>query len=216
MLSADLYVIEGGDAAGKATQAALLAEYLESKVVSFPRYDTPHGQLIKDLLNQHVGTAATPAGLLYGTASLPRRREAQVLQALMTYDRYSCADLWKPGPLVLDRYWMSAAVYGWLDGLDHNELQQVHRALPAPRIAILLTVDPEVQVERLKSRGRPIDRYEAQLATIQQVQARYQALWRERQEVDEARFWPIIDGNGTVKQVHESVLRAVAAVGGAR
>ena len=56
-----LYVIEGLDGSGKATQAALLTEHLSAKglpcrKLSFPDYDDPSSTLVKTYLHGEIGT----------------------------------------------------------------------------------------------------------------------------------------------------------------
>ena len=60
-MNGKLYVIEGVDGSGKATQTellyqALLAEGKPVRKVSFPDYDSPSSSLIKMYLNGEFGT----------------------------------------------------------------------------------------------------------------------------------------------------------------
>lgn len=211
---AEIYVIEGPDAVGKATQARLLAEYLDCKSIAFPRYDTPTGQLIEDLLHRRLTLDE------HSSAPAPKSdralREARVLQHAMTWDRYTCAELWEPErTLVLDRYWMSGWVYGSLDGLAPAELVQAHRGLPVPAHTFLIDVPPEEQLRRLNARGRAKDRYEERAAFLAQVRDRYiELLDDDRYLLDPVngtlgKNVTIVNGLGTPEEVHARIVQAI-------
>ena len=56
-------VIEGGDSAGKHTQAKLLVKHISQKkskteLLSFPQYDTPFGELVAKYLRGEYGSLA--------------------------------------------------------------------------------------------------------------------------------------------------------------
>lgn len=211
-----LYVIEGPDAVGKATQAAMLADYLETRVIAFPRYETETGKLIKDLLMKRIEVVKTPGPST--PVSDAQRRDAMVLQQAMTFDRYTCKELWEhDGPLVLDRYWMSAWVYGGLDGLNAADLMQAHRGLPRPTHSFLLDVPLEQQVERLRARGREKDRYEdGATAFLERVRNAYLRLWDDESLMladpcPLGRDVTIIDGTGTPEAVHRRIIGALSA-----
>ena len=62
-----LYVIEGLDGSGKATQATLLTDYLTGKGIpcrklSFPDYNDPSSTLVKMYLHGEIGTLEEDAG----------------------------------------------------------------------------------------------------------------------------------------------------------
>lgn len=192
-----LITIEGPDAVGKATQAALLAEYLDGKVVSFPRYDTPQGRLIKKYL----------FGKFDGF--LDEEERAIGLQSVMTWDRYAGYDMLSQAvagerDIVTDRYWMSGYVYGRLDGLDEDTLLRIHESLPQPRVAIFLEVPVDEQIRRLKARGRPVDKYEKEDLCARMIHE-YDGLW-DRLEVRMPHVrWLHVDGVGSVVEVHQRI-----------
>lgn len=215
MRTAELYVIEGPDAVGKATQSALLAEYLETQVVAFPRYETETGKLIEDLLHRRVEAWRTPKGMREEPKSDPKLRDARVLQHAMTWDRYTCRELWDhAGPLVLDRYWMSGWVYGSLDGLDRAELMQAHRGLPVPEHTFILDLPGEEQLRRLAARGRVKDRYEEQAAFLERVRARYLDLAHDEslmlaEPCPLGRAVTVINAEGPTDEVHRRIVNAI-------
>lgn len=216
MHHANLFVLEGPDAVGKATQAQLLAQYLGAPAIAFPRYTASQtGAVVNDLLHERVM-------ILRGTAhsspkSDPKLRDALMLQHAMTFDRYTCDELWETTDeraLVLDRYWMSGAVYGALDGLDKTMLLKAHRGLPTAKVAILLTLPIELQVERLLKRGRLPDRYEAQKERLVEIDQLYRGFWAAAPDAAlpwlARTRWLVVDGQGTVEEVHARIIDAIA------
>lgn len=196
-----LIAFEGIDGAGKATQARLCRERQGADLVSYPRYATPHGELILLLLQNRL-QLTVPGGP--GVPPLARER---VLQALMTYDRYAA-----PAPAtdgrwtVLDRYWHSGAVYGTFDGLDLDELVRVHAPLPQARWNVLVDVPEAVALERIAARGRETDAYESsgQLGVMQDL---YQRLWARMAEVHPGRY-VVVDGARSTAEVAAAVQEA--------
>lgn len=211
----ELYVFEGGDACGKATQSKLLASALETEVLDFPSYSrTPAGRMVDDLLHFSKEDRATLAKLFPRAANdLPFARLVQYAQ---TWDRLSCTDLWAyPKPkLVLDRYVMSGFVFGSiLDGLPMSELLQSHRELPAPTRAFLLDVPVEVQMERLQTRGRVPDIYEARegLKTrLTKIREGYQTVWQTYgPAMWPTTAWIVLDGSLSAQEVHRDVIDTI-------
>lgn len=153
-----LYVIEGLDGSGKATQATLLTDYLTGKGIpcrklSFPDYNDPSSTLVKMYLHGEIGTLeeVNPYG-----ASL-----------FFTVDRYaSYCRHWRPDYeagkiLVADRYSTSNIPHqmsrlpkeewdGFLDWLCDVEYNKV--GLPRPTAVVYMDVDPEVSRRLLSER----------------------------------------------------------------
>ena len=153
-----LYVIEGLDGSGKATQATLLTDYLTGKGIpcrklSFPDYNDPSSTLVKMYLHGEIGTLeeVNPYG-----ASL-----------FFTVDRYASykkdwGSFYENGGIVIaDRYTTSNAVHqcsklppeqwesflGWLFDYEFHLL-----GLPAPDEVIYLQVDPAVSQKLMTQR----------------------------------------------------------------
>jgi dTMP kinase len=193
-------VIEGIDAAGKNTQAKLLAEKLKGKVISFPRYETPIGAMIKDVLHSDPR--------FNGYSSEQRHL---LLQSLMRMDKRLAQNeiSESPVPIIADRYWHSAWVYGQLDGLPPAALLQ--NDLREPMIAFLLDLSPTAAVERMVARGRPLDRYEAEHASFAKLAGLYRNLWGFG-AVSGSPLYVTIDASGTPEAVHAAIMRYVRMV----
>lgn len=154
-----LYVIEGLDGSGKATQTALLCDYLRSsgrnvRHVSFPNYDESSSALVKSYLAGEFGKS-------------PDAVNAYAASSFYAVDRYAAykkhwqRDYENGAVIVADRYTTSNAVYQmtklprgewdaylqWLEDYEYRLL-----ALPAPDRVIFLDMPPEVSQRLLSGR----------------------------------------------------------------
>lgn len=201
-----IVVLEGIDASGKATQTKRLVERFKAKGLrserfDFPRYQTKVGQEILGLLTQKWNVQ----GITEDEDDVAARR-ALVLQSLMTVNRYEFYDYLKgweddqEGVLVLDRYYASGVVYGSCDGLNRDFLMQLHKALPQPTSWVFVDIPVEESVTR-----RPIrrDEYETREGFLEKVRGAYIDLFSEHN-------WNIIDGLGTVDEVHDRIWQKVS------
>jgi dTMP kinase len=117
-----IIVIEGGDQAGKKTQTQLLANALrkrkiKTKVFSFPDYSTPIGKEIKKYLN--------------GKRKLP----VQVVHCLLAANRWEKLKeikdaISKNSVLIMNRYHQSNLVYGLVNGMKLDWLENLDAGLP--------------------------------------------------------------------------------------
>lgn len=209
--------LEGIDASGKATQAAMLTDRLTRLgraplSVAFPRYDTPLGRLILRALRGEIVVAEgyERADGRRGASGLATMYEnATVLQCLMLVDKCDGAvdihaALRAGTDVVLDRWWPSAIAYGSADGLASDWLFRTVHVLPAPDVMILLDVPPTVARQR---RPRAQDRYEADREQQLQVRAHYLDLWAKL-----GASCRVVDGVGTIEEVHDRVWNEVLAV----
>ena len=195
----ELFVIEGGDACGKTTQAKLLADALRTRVVGFPRRGES-GSPIGQVLDRYLKGDRAFANLDPAHPFSDPLEDARVFQAMMTWDRYSCADLWDAPEqtLVLSRYIPSGLVFGQLDGIPLPELVQAHRGLPHAKIAFWLDLPVETQMERMLGRAEVEDRYEKRdglMERLLKTRAYYYEVWTRVGPVRWPRTnWAIING----------------------
>jgi dTMP kinase len=182
---------EGLDQSGKETQARRLRARFEQdgrtvRSISFPDYETPIGQEIRQAL---------AGGRDFGP---------EVMQLLYIANRFE----YKPrmehwlgaGDIVIcDRYRASSVAYGEAQGLDPQWLEEIQRHLPAPAMTILLDIAPATAVERKRS-GR--DRYERDLALLARVRESYRRQARRG-------GWAIIDAEPSKDLVTDAVTQAV-------
>lgn len=156
-----LIVIEGLDGSGKTTQTQLLYDELISqgrsvRMLSFPRYDTTSGQLIRDYLNGAFGSDAMSTN-------------PYAVSDLYAIDRYiSYEKEWKDfynqaNSIVLTtRYTTANAIHqlaklpreewdgflSWLYDLEYRKF-----AIPEPDMVLFLEMKPEISFELIKKRA---------------------------------------------------------------
>ena len=156
-----LYVIEGVDGSGKATQTellyqALLAQGKNVRKVSFPDYDSPSSSLIKMYLNGEFGTD-------------PQSVNAFATSIFFAVDRFaSFRKDWQQfyedgGIIIADRYVTSNLVHqagkiadadekeryiAWLSDLEYNIF-----GLPKPDCVVFLDMPPAYSLRLRQQRG---------------------------------------------------------------
>jgi dTMP kinase len=194
------------DASGKNTQTRLLAERLikaELKVhcYSFPRYETPLGQVILRHLKSEVSMTDKGGSTVH--------EDALVFQCMMTADKYAVADVISAAQnrdeiVIADRWTQSAICYGSSDGLPTEWLTRVQAWLPKPDLNILLDLPFEKSWQRRPERR---DRYEKNADKLQEIQSLYRNMWLREMETDAS--WVIVDAEPPMEVVAKSVLDAV-------
>jgi dTMP kinase len=182
-----IVAIEGCDAAGKATQAKLLADYLDQQAqiesmaeghasavsktclrLSFPAYNTPYGKLIYSQLRR----AWAPQ---WSTEDPDPDLRAHVLQAMMLANKFELADqieranITEGRNVVLDRYVISGLAYGMADGLSLELLERLHARLPKAH-HVLIDIPVEESFKR-----RPVrdDAYESDRDRLSRARSNY-------------------------------------------
>jgi len=210
-----LIVIEGGDAAGKMTQSTRLAECLKGQRFAFPNYDSPTGRLILGHLKKDWACRAV--------AGEPIEGDNLVFQCLQTVNRLEVVSRIKKaldaGPVVCDRYWQSAVIYGTLDGLDSDWLSAVQRD-PMPEADINILIDLPIE-EGFKRRPERRDRYEVNREFMERVRAEYLRLWAPNAPVgyfdanetfesfNSGKKWFVVNGRYPAERVHEIIFEIV-------
>ncbi|HET9071777.1 MAG TPA: dTMP kinase [Acidimicrobiales bacterium] len=198
-------VLEGGEASGKSTQAARLAERLGALLTREPG-GTPVGERIRNLLLDPVPAAPGGAGGL-----APRTEALLLLAARAEHVAAVIRPALEAGrDVVCDRFAGSTLAYqGWGRGLPVAELRSLSGWAAAgcePDLVVLLQVPPAVGAARLAARGRAADRMEGAGASFfERVEEGFAAL----AAADPDR-WVVVDGDGTVDAVAERVAAAVA------
>jgi dTMP kinase len=186
-----LIAFEGLDQSGKETQSRHLRARLEQegrtvRSVSFPDYETPIGQEIRQALAGERDVAPDVMQLLYIANRFEYRPRL---------DHWLAA-----GDIVIcDRYRASSVAYGEAQGLDPAWLEHIQQPLPEAALTVLLDLSPSTAAERKRS-GR--DRFERDLALLARVRESY------RRQAARAG-WVVIDAEPGKDVVAGAVTRAV-------
>lgn len=192
--------LEGGEGAGKSTQARLLAAALaeQGRAVLLTREPggAPGAEALRAMLlgGTHRWSAAAEAHLHFAArAEHLVRTILPALAAGMT--------------VVCDRFADSTLAYqGYGQGADRELILGLTRLLPRrPDRTLLLRVSPAVGGARIARRPGGLDRYEAMDAAFH---ARVAAGFEAIAAAEPGRF-RVIDADGDVDAVHRAVLDAV-------
>lgn len=183
--------VEGLDGCGKTTQTKLLVRRLRRK-----RYDAiytaePSRGKIGKFIKRHC---------LHG-----EKRVSSIIEALLfAADRFEHVEdvivpaIGKGKIVVSDRYVYSSLAYQGAAGLDLEWIEKVNEHAIHPDLAFFIDVKPEIVVKRLKPKKSVMEN----LQTQQKVREVYMKFVENGELVK-------IDGNGSVQEVAESILKAV-------
>lgn len=201
--------LEGGEGAGKSTQARLLAEALRLRglevVVTREPGGTPGAEAIRGLLLDGVEGD--------GGVSWNPRAEALLFAAARSdhVHRLIRPALSRGAWVVCDRYLDSSRAYqGGGSGLSDDEIGLLHRIGSEgllPDLTLLVEVCPEVAVERLARRD--VDGSDRIGGRDGAYHARVAGAFSAFAEAEPVRF-ARIDGNGDPQATHALVLAALA------
>ena len=186
-----IIVIEGGDQAGKKTQSALLAKALrlkklKTKIFSFPDYSTPVGKEIKEYL------------------SGKRKFPPQVIHCLLAVNRWEKLDEIKKAitnnsVIIMNRYYQSNLVYGLVNGLKADWLENLDSGLPKSDIVIVLNVNPKESFCRKKSKR---DKFEKNKNFSQKISNTYRVIAKKKN-------WKLVDASRSKEEVHKSIIKLI-------
>ena len=204
-------VLEGIDGSGTTTQTARFAARVRAlghsvRMTREPS-DGPVGTLVRQVLG---GRVVIPGGGAPGWATMA------LLFAADRMDHVECdivPVLADGGVVVSDRYDASSLAYQSISsGGEAREalewIRTLNRYVLRPDLTVVLDVPPDVAAERRQHRGEAAQIYEQN-----EVQRALSAFYR-----DLARHMPsdvvvVLDGTGTVEEVHERVWDAYGRLG---
>lgn len=200
--------LEGGDGVGKSTQSRLLTEWLESEghevVLSREPGGTTLGAEVRRLL-LHGGDAvgdvdARSEALLY--AADRAQNIAKVVRPALE----------RGAVVVQDRFIDSSLAYQGagrvLDAADVRSINEWAADGLWPHLTVLLDLDPEAGVRRVKTREQGLDRLEAETREFHEsVRRAFQAMAAAEPD----RFL-VIDAAATPEEIHLAIRPRVAAL----
>jgi dTMP kinase len=202
--------LEGGEGSGKSTQARVLARALRQRGlrVELTREpgEGPLGREIRKILLRARRDIPPLAELFLYEADRAAHVE-RVRAALSSHDA-----------VISDRFHDSTVVYqGFARGLDRRLIHDIHRAVlggMAPDITVVVDIPADAGLLRARARNRAArtaraeGRFEAEaLAFHRKVRRGYLALARR-----EPRRVRVVDGTGSVREVHARVLALVEPI----
>ena len=184
-----IIVFEGGDQAGKKTQSTLLEKKLKSakiktKLFSFPDYSTPIGKEIDQYLHGK------------------RKFSPQVIHCLLAANRWEKIDEIKKAQqrnsvIIMNIYRESNLVYGLVNGLKLDWLENLDLGLPKSDLVIVLDVPQTESFSRKRSNR---DRFEKNKDFSQNISRTYKKMAKKNK-------WKIIDATKSKQEVHQSIMK---------
>ena len=197
--------LEGGDGAGKTTQANLLETWLSEAGRTVLRTREPGGsevgQLIRDIVLHHRGDIAPRAEALLYAADRAHHVATVVRPALERGD-----------VVIQDRYLDSSVAYqGAGRVLDAEEIRNLslwatEGALPD--LTVLLDLDPQVARTRLDAADKPFDRLEAEKL---EFHVRVREAFLALADAESARFL-VLDAAASPSEIADAVRTRVASL----
>jgi dTMP kinase len=198
-VTARLFALEGGDASGKSTQAAILARRLDAELTGEPG-STAAGAAIRSLVLDPDLPALDARAEALLLAADRAQHVAEVIRPALAAGRH----------VVTDRFVGSTLAYqGYGRGLDLDELRRQSAwacaGIEADRYVL---IDVPVDVARARLAGSRPDRLEAEAAAFhERVVGGYRALAAAAPD-----RWVVVDGVGSVDEVADRVWSAVGVV----
>ena len=193
--------LEGGEGAGKSTQAGLLADALcrSGRAVLQTREPggAPGAELLRGVLLSGQIDWAAPAETLLHFVARAEHVEKTIRPALE-------AGFW----VVCDRYFDSTLAYqGYGQGADRARIAALSAMVGlTPDLTLMLHVSPAVAVDRLGRRGLAADRYERLDAAFH---ARVNAGFRAIAAAEPGRC-AAIDADGAAADAHAAVMTEIS------
>ena len=183
-------VIEGIDQSGKKTQSILLRNRLKKKgykvgYISFPKYNTSIGKLVKKCLHDDSFSLEMSHILLSANRW---ESEKEIRYKLENMDFVVC-----------NRYCDSNIAYGLANGLKKEWLENLDLGLPKSDLTILIDI-PIIESVLRKSENR--DRYEKDKKFLNNVKSRYKKLATKNK-------WSRIKGNKSKEEVSKEIWNLV-------
>lgn len=195
---------EGGEGAGKSTQARLLAAALERRglpsVITREPGGTPGAEAIRALLLGTEGEGWNPRAEALLFAAARSDHVERLIQPAVAAGKW----------VICDRFVDSSRAYqGGGSGLSDAEVLELHRIGSGgllPDLTLLIEVSPEVA--RQRTAARDVDGADRIGGRDDAYHAKVAAAFARFAEAEPARF-ARIDGNGDAEAVHSAVMAAL-------
>jgi len=224
-MAGKLIVIEGGDGAGKATQAKLLIDRLLSdghqvKTLDFPRYiDNQFGRLIRECLDGKRGDFMQMDPRVVAALYAADRFESKSMleewlqgDHIVVLDRYVSANMMHQGAKLAD----AAELPDLIEWIDHTEFEVF--GVPRPDVTFYFDI-PYGSRQKLKQQAVEEGKHTGELDVAEQDQEHQRLVGeRARKIVDLRPDWRQVtcctddDQLRTREDIHEEVYKIVANI----
>lgn len=172
-MSGKVISFEGLDKSGKHSAMDFASELLEQKGYSvykssFPQYDTPIGQLIRQYLTNKLELTPKAFELLLAADKV---NSSNKLNELLTQYDF----------ILIDRYVHSQVAYG-LQNASYGYLSTLLSGVVLPDHVIYMDVDVDVSMSRQGEHGDN-DKYESNTELLKAVKNNYDQMYRLKQDL---------------------------------
>ena len=172
-MSGKVISFEGLDKSGKHSAMDFASELLEQKgysvyKLSFPQYDTPIGQLIRQYLTNKLELTPKAFELLLAADKV---NSSNKLNELLTQYDF----------ILIDRYVHSQVAYG-LQNASYGYLSALLSGVVLPDLVIYMDVDVDVSMSRQGEHGGN-DKYESNAELLKAVKTNYDQMYRLKQDL---------------------------------
>ncbi len=194
-----LIVFEGIDGSGTETQSKSLLKAFSKKGVSaerieYPDYEGELGKLIRLFLDRKQELSAEMQFVLYAGDMV---KDKEKISAWLNEGR----------TVVCDRYFLSTIVYQGIRGFREDAALRFAEdfGIPKPDIVFFLNITPEESAKRKMNEHGKLDRNEADLAFLGQVNISYEKMAKD----NVFGRWFIIDGTKSREDISREVLNVI-------
>ena len=172
-MSGKVISFEGLDKSGKHSAMDFASELLEQKgysvyKLSFPQYDTPIGQLIRQYLTNKLELTPKAFELLLAADKV---NSSNKLNELLTQYDF----------ILIDRYVHSQVAYG-LQNVSYGYLSTLLSGVVLPDLVIYMDVNVDVSMSRQGEHGDN-DKYESNAELLKAVKTNYDQMYRLKQDL---------------------------------
>ena len=134
-----------------------------------------------------------------------KKAPPQVLHCLLSANRWEKleeiqeADK-KNSILIMNRYYQSNLVYGMVNEMKSNWLENLDLGLPKADLVIVLDVSPNESFNRKKTKR---DQFEKNKKFMQKIRRTYHVMARKKN-------WKIVEASNSKEQVHKDIMKIFA------
>lgn len=188
-----LVAVEGIDGAGKTSIATLLAQWCGERGLACTISKEPTGLKWGTELRESAKAGRLP---------IEREMELFILDRQDHVNRAIAPSLAEGNIVILDRYYWSSAAYQGGRGMDYNAvIAQNESFAPKPDLILVLDVDVDAGLQRIRMRGDQPNLFEGKSSLI-----RARQIFLQLAERTDAAF--LIDTSGHLKPSFEVALKA--------